>query len=94
MLDCILDASEFVAVDDFPSRPDDKEIADVLIEDDLRRRARIRAADDDGEGCWDFAVSARRALVGFEELAAAATKRALPDLSLASAGPGCIDGAA
>ena len=50
MLDRVFNAAQLIVPHDFPSRADDEKVTNVLIENDLGRRARIGTADDDGEG--------------------------------------------
>ena len=49
MFDRVFNASEFVIADHFSRRADHKKITNVLIENNLGRRARIRTADNDGK---------------------------------------------
>ena len=55
-----LDAAHLRRRDDVAGDADDEEIAEALIEDDLGGHARVRAAEDDGEGLLPAASSARR----------------------------------
>jgi len=50
MLDRILNAAKLVIADHFAGGADDKEITNILVEDQLGRRALIRASDDDSKG--------------------------------------------
>src|SRR5690606_22289187 len=45
-----LDARDLGGRDDVACHADDEEAAQALVEDGLRRRARIRTTEDDGEG--------------------------------------------
>src|SRR6266404_1567535 len=49
MLDRVFDAAQNLVIDQVASVPDYEEIADVLIENDFGRRARIGATEDDGK---------------------------------------------
>jgi len=50
MGDRVFDAAERVIIHEIPRGADDEKVADILIEDQLRRRARVGATDDDGKG--------------------------------------------
>src|SRR5438876_10728365 len=47
--DCVFDAAQRMVVDQIASRANDEKVTQVLVEDQLRRNARIGASDDDGE---------------------------------------------
>ena len=52
-----LDAADLRGCDDVAGDADDEQIAEPLVEDDFRRHARIRAAENDGErllACGDL----------------------------------------
>jgi len=49
MLDCVLDAPDYLVIQDVARNSNYKKIAQSLIEDDLGRSARISTADDNGE---------------------------------------------
>jgi hypothetical protein len=46
----ILDATRYTRRDDIAGDPDHEQVAETLIEDQLRRHARIAAAQNHGEG--------------------------------------------
>ena len=48
--DGVFDAAQGVLAREIAGDADDKQIADMLVEDQFRRGARVRAADDDGKG--------------------------------------------
>jgi hypothetical protein len=41
-----LDGTQDTGIYDMPARPDDEEVAQAMVEDDLRRQPRIAAAED------------------------------------------------
>ena len=45
-----LNASYLRGSDNVSGHPDDEEVPETLIENDLRRRARVRTTEDDGKG--------------------------------------------
>ena len=45
-----LDASQLRGSDDVAGDPDDEQVAEILVEHDLDRHARVGAAEDDREG--------------------------------------------
>ena len=45
----VFNAAQRVIIHEVARRAHNKQVADVLVEDDFRRRARIRAANDDGK---------------------------------------------
>ena len=47
--DTELERPEHTGVDDMPGRADDEEVAQALVEDDLRRHPGVAAAEEDGE---------------------------------------------
>ena len=63
-----LDAADLGGRDDVAGDPDDEQIAQSLVEDDLDRHTRVRASEDDGERRLPRheLVAARRAGQGLE----------------------------
>src|SRR5262249_62303323 len=59
MVDRVLDAAQSFIIDHVARYADDEQIADPLVEHDLRRDAGIRTADNDGK--WMLYVSQLRA---------------------------------
>ena len=50
MVHCVFDAAETVVIDQVARGADHEKVADVVIEDEFRRGARVGAGDDDGKG--------------------------------------------
>ena len=82
-----LDAADLRRRDDVAGDADHEQVAQALVEDDLRRHARVRAAEDDGErllACGQLAA-ARLARRGVSGSRTSATKRRLPSRRRSSA---------
>jgi len=47
--EAVLDAAEHGGIDDVPGRPDHEQVSESLVEDDLRRDARVSAAENERE---------------------------------------------
>ena len=81
-----LDAADLRRRDDVPGHADDEQVAQALVEDDLRRHPRVGASEDDGDGSWPVASSLRRsALVSVSLARTPDTKRRLPSRRRSSA---------
>lgn len=81
----VFDAAQRMVVDQIASRANDEKVTQVLVEDQLRRNARIGASDDDGERMLRLGRLPRRAAVGLLWDTSLVANRRLPSLSLASA---------